>query len=414
MRKKKKIPNFQAEAFEVCDFEIEDSFGFRISDFGFSKEWLARRLLSWFAQHQRDLPWRRNRDPYRIWVSEVMLQQTQAATVVAYFEKFLRAFPSVADLAAAKEQEVLRLWEGLGYYRRARDLHRAAREIVAQHNGAFPDDPILLGRLPGLGRYTCNAVLSQAFDCRLPILEANSQRVLSRLFGREDDPRRPEAQRWLWQAAEAILPDQEVGSFNQALMELGALVCTPQAPRCSQCPLAARCAARKMGRQESIPARTPPPEIIAVQEVAVVVRRGAQVLFVQRPGEGRWAGLWEFPHGTILEGESQEDAASRLLHQLTGICAKLGSELLTIRHSVTRYRITLTCFEAEYSGGEFQSPFYATGRWLSLADLAAYPVSSPQRRLARFLHSPPPLIPPNVGGIRGGVLIGADSQGPKR
>jgi A/G-specific adenine glycosylase len=352
------------------------------------RSWLPRRLLPWFFRHQRDLPWRHNRDPYRIWVSEVMLQQTQAATVIAYFERFLCAFPTVADLAAAEEQEVLRLWEGLGYYRRARDLHRAAHEIVAQHNGRFPDDPVVLSRLPGLGRYTCNAVLSQAFDRRLPILEANSQRVLSRLFGRTEDPRQPAARQWLWRAAEEILPDRDVGAFNQALMELGALICTPTAPRCAECPLAARCVAQRTGRQESIPARTPPPEVVPVEESAVVVRRGREVLFVQRPAGGRWAGLWEFPHGPLLEGESHEAAASRLLQQLTGVHAKVGPELLTIRHSITRYRITLTCFEAEHAGGEFHSPFYVQGRWLPLAVLAAYPVSSPQRRLARFLLSP--------------------------
>jgi A/G-specific adenine glycosylase len=317
-----------------------------------------------------------------------MLQQTQAATVIPYFERFLRVFPSLADLAAADEHEVLRLWEGLGYYRRARDLHCAAREIVAQHNGKFPDDPVLLGRLPGLGRYTCNAVLSQAFDQRLPIVEANSQRVLSRLFGRADDPRQPAARRWLWQTAEEILPQGEVGAFNQALMELGALICTPTAPCCSQCPLAARCVARQQGCQESIPARTPPPEVVPVQESAVVVRRGPEVLFVQRPPGGRWAALWEFPHGPLLEAESHETSAARVLRQLTGLEAKIGSELLTIRHSITRYRVTLTCFEAEHARGEFQSSFYVEGRWLPLADLAAYPVSSPQRRLARFLISP--------------------------
>ena len=317
-----------------------------------------------------------------------MLQQTQVAAVVPYFERFLLAFPTVADLAAAAEQDVLRLWEGLGYYRRARDLHRAARHIVAQHNGQFPDDAIVLESLPGLGRYTCNAVLSQAFDRRLPILEANSQRVLSRLFGRADDPRQGPARRWLWQAAEDILPHRDVGAFNQAVMELGALVCTPTAPRCSECPLTTRCIARQLGQQESIPARRTPPEIQHVREVAVVLRRGVEVLLVQRPQRGLWAGLWEFPHGPLREGESHEFAASRLLHEWTGLHGKLGAELATVRHGVTRYRIALTCFEAEYVGGAFQSDFYVEGRWLPLADLSAYPVSSPQRCLARFLLSP--------------------------
>jgi A/G-specific adenine glycosylase len=385
--------------FSVFGFRFS-VFSFRFSDMGTGqsenrkpktethKTWLRRRLRPWFLRHQRPLPWRRDRDPYRIWVSEVMLQQTQVAAVIPYFERFLAAFPTLADLAAAEEQEVLRHWEGLGYYRRARDLHRAARVIVAEHAGRFPDDAAVLGSLPGLGRYTCNAVLSQAFDRRLPILEANSQRVLSRLFGRVEDPRQPAARRWLWQAAEDILPQRDVGTFNQALMELGALVCTPAAPRCSECPLAVRCLARQWGRQEQIPARAPPPQIVPIRESAIVVRRGGDVLLVQRPPQGRWAGLWEFPHGPLLDGESHDAAALRVLRELTGLQVQLGPELLTIRHGVTRYRITLTCFEAAGASGTFQSSFYVEGRWLSLADLAAYPVSSPQRRLARFLLSP--------------------------
>ncbi len=349
---------------------------------------MARQLQGWFRRHQRDLPWRRDRNPYRIWVSEVMLQQTQVATVIPYFERFLQAFPTIAALAAADEQEVLRLWEGLGYYRRARDLHRTARMLVAEHAGRFPNDPAQLRGLPGLGRYTANAVLSQAFDRRLPILEANSQRVLSRLFGRADDPRQGPARAWLWQAAEELLPARGAGEFNQALMELGALVCTPTAPRCGYCPLAARCVARQKGLQEVIPARTPPPAATRVQEAAVVVRRGDRVLLAQRPAEGRWAGLWEFPHGPLEEGEAHDAAARRLGPALTGLQIEVGPEILTVRHGITRYQVTLVCFEAEHVAGAFQSPFYVRGEWLHPADLAAYPVSSPQRRLAQALTTP--------------------------
>jgi A/G-specific adenine glycosylase len=352
------------------------------------RPWLARRLRPWFDRHQRDLPWRRDRDPYRIWVSEVMLQQTQVATVVPYFERFLRAFPTVADLAAAALADVLRLWEGLGYYRRARDLHRAARLLVERHGGAFPDDPAVLGRLPGLGRYTRNAVLSQAFDRRLPILEANSRRVLSRLFGRAEDPRQAEANRWLWRAAEDVLPARGAGAFNQALMELGALVCTPLAPDCAGCPLAPRCRARRLGLQGQIPARAPAPPATRVEEAAVVVWRGRRVLLVQRPPGGRWAGLWEFPHAPLEDGEPHEAAAARLLADRTGVEARLGAELMTLRHGITRYQITLTCFEAVYAAGEFRPGFYVAGLWLAAEDLAAYPVSAPQRRLARALTAP--------------------------
>jgi A/G-specific adenine glycosylase len=359
------------------------------------KRWLGRRLRDWFVVHRRDLPWRRDRQAYRIWLSEVMLQQTQAATVRPYFERFVLAFPTIEALAVANEHDVLRLWEGLGYYRRARDLHRAARLLAAEHAGDFPDDPAVIRGLPGLGTYTTNAVLSQAFDRRLPILEANSQRVLSRLFGRAEDPRQGPARAWLWQAAEAVLPGRRgathavgVGGFNEALMELGALVCTATGPRCGDCPLAARCVAHREGLQDVIPARTPPAAPTLVQEVAVVVRRGLEVLLVQRAAEGRWGNLWEFPHGAVRDGETHDDAARRLVAELTGLETRLGPELLTVRHGITRYRVTLVCFEADFVGGSFQSSFYVRAEWLRPEELASYPVSSPQRRLATILTSP--------------------------
>src|SRR5262245_1541706 len=353
------------------------------------RPWLARRLLDWFARCQRQLPWRRDRDPYRIWVSEVMLQQTQVATVIPYFERFLAAFPTLTDLAAASEQDVLRLWEGLGYYRRARDLHRAAREVVNRLGGEVPDDPEALKGLPGLGRYTLNAVLSQAFDRRLPILEANSQRVLCRVFGRIEDPSRNPLRAWLWRTAEEILPRRRVGEFNQALMELGALVCTPSAPDCDHCPLRSKCQARRLGLQDSIPFRAEAPETIEVREVAVVLRRHSAVLLVQRPVTARqWANLWEFPHVELADGETHEAAATRLLHDLTGMKGDVGPELLTIRHGVTRYAITMLCLEANHRSGAFRSSFYQKGAWVKPEDLSSYPVSSPQRRLAKALTRP--------------------------
>lgn len=349
---------------------------------------VGRSLLAWFQQYQRNLPWRRSRDPYRIWVSEIMLQQTQVATVIPYFERFLQAFPTLADLAAADEQEVLRLWEGLGYYRRARNLHRAARLLVAEQAGRIPEDAAALQALPGVGRYTAGAILSQAFDQRLPILEVNSERVLCRLLGCTDDPRRGPVRRFLWESAEALLPERDVGAFNQALMELGALVCTPQAPRCAACPLARDCQARQLGLQERIPAREKGPEPVEVHEAAVVVRRGDEVLLAQRPDAGRWAAMWEFPHGELHAGESHEAAASRLVAELTGLRADLGAELLTLRHGVTHHRITVVCFEARYRARRFRSAFYRDGRWVLPADLASFPVSSPQRRLAQVLTAP--------------------------
>lgn len=356
------------------------------------RRWLAPRLLAWFAQHRRDLPWRHDRDPYRIWVSEVMLQQTQVATVIPYFERFLARFPTLVDLARAEPQEVLRLWEGLGYYRRARDLHRAAEQLVAAHGGCFPADPAALKGLPGFGDYTRNAVLSQAFDLRLPILEANSQRLLSRLFGREANPQESAARHWLWQAAEAVLPAHHVGDFNQALMELGALVCTPTAPRCTACPLAARCHACLTGRQEQIPARPTRLATVAVREAAVVVRAAGEaatpLLLVQRPASGRWAHLWEFPHGPLGDDEPAEAGAARLARELTGLEVRVGPEIVTLQHGVTRFAITVVCFEADHLSGVFRSAFYTAASWVEPAMLANYPVSAPQRRLAQLLTAP--------------------------
>jgi A/G-specific adenine glycosylase len=349
---------------------------------------LRSQLLRWFDKHRRDLPWRQDRDPYHIWVSEVMLQQTQVATVEGYFARFLVTFPTLRSLAAAAEQQVLRAWEGLGYYRRARDLHRAARQLVATHGGIVPDDPDVLRDLPGMGRYTLGAVLSQAFDRRMPIVEANSQRVLCRLLGQTGEPRRGPVRRWLWRVAEMLLPRRRVGDFNQALMELGALVCTPVAPRCTACPLSSLCFARRQGRQEEIPTRAASPETVEVDEVAVVIRRGRKVLLVQRPETGRWAGMWEFPHDSLRKKESHEAGASRVLAHLTGLRAELGLELLTIRHSVTRFHIALVCFEASYRSGTFRSRFYQQGKWLLPDQLPPYPVSRPQRRLAHTLVKP--------------------------
>ena len=346
-----------------------------------------RRLLRWFDAHRRDLPWRADRDAYRIWVSEVMLQQTQVATVVGYFEKFLKAFPTVAALAAADEREVLHAWQGLGYYRRARDMHRAAK-VLAGAGGEPPDDPAVWANLPGVGRYILGAVLSQAFDRRMPIVEVNTKRVLCRVFGQTGDTQSKEVQAWLWETAEAVLPRRRVGDFNQALMELGALVCTPADPKCDRCPLAKDCVANREGLQNVISVKAVKPPVTLVREVAVVVRKGSRVLLCRRPAAGRWANTWEFPHRELGAGETHDEGANRLLEDSLGLKADVGEEILTVRHGVTRFRITMVCLEASYRSGAFASPFYTEAEWLDPARLGEYPVSSPQRKLAEALTAP--------------------------
>jgi A/G-specific adenine glycosylase len=318
-----------------------------------------------------------------------MLQQTTVAAVVPYFRRFVAALPGVTALAAADEQQVLKLWEGLGYYRRARHLHAAARRLVADHGGRLPDDPAVWADLPGVGRYILGAVLSQAFDRKLPVVEANTLRVLSRLFGYRGDPRGGEGKAWVWAAAERVLPAKRAGDFNQAMMELGALVCTPAKPRCGECPVAAHCVAKRGGLQEQIPPPKKPPEVVEVSEVGVVIRRRGRILLCRRRADAnRWQNMWEVPHAERNPAEELGPAAVRVARELTGLAVEPGAEVVTVRHGVTRFRITLACVEADAPNGEFVPGFYAAAEWLTPAELAERPVSSPQRKLMAELANP--------------------------
>ena len=352
---------------------------------------IREKLLAWFEHERRDLPWRADRDPYRIWVSEVMLQQTTVAAVVPYFHRFLAAFPTVAALAAADEQQVLKLWEGLGYYRRARHLHAAAKQLVADHCGQLPNDVEVWNDLPGVGPYILGAVLSQAFDRPLPIVEANSLRVLARLLGYRGDPREGAGKTWVWATAAALVPPTRAGDFNQGLMELGAMVCTPTAPQCSACPLSAECIANRDHLQDAIPPKKAAKEITEVAEVGVVIRDGPRVLLCRRPADaGRWQNMWEVPHAPREDGEDTDAAAIRIAEELTGLEVAPGAEVMTIKHAVTRYAITLVCVAATVRGGAFSPGAYTEARWAPPSELGHFPVSSPQRKLMTQIANPGP------------------------
>ena len=351
---------------------------------------LRRRLLKWYDAHARDLPWRRRADdPYAVWLSEIMLQQTQVATVRAYFERFIKRLPTIETLARADEHEVLRLWEGLGYYRRARQLHGAAKIIVQEHGGRFPRDPEVVRRLPGVGRYTAGAILSIAFDARQPIIEANTLRLHSRLLGYVGDPRSTEGQRLLWAMAEILLPRRGVGRFNQALMELGSEICTAKSPRCDACPLAPLCRANQQGRQQEIPPPKVKRPIEPLREAAVLVRRRGRVLLLRWPEGRRWAGLWDFPrfpihaeHAASIHRELIENVLA-----LTGVTIVPGRHVTTLTHGVTRFRITLECFQAEYRSCDKKKQSLETC-WIRPAELEDYPLSSTGRKLANLIGSP--------------------------
>jgi A/G-specific adenine glycosylase len=342
--------------------------------------------LTWFKQNARDLPWRRTRDLYAIWVSEIMLQQTQVATVVPYFERFLRRLPDVESLANADEHEVLKLWEGLGYYRRARQLHAAARQIVREHGGHFPNAISAVRSLPGIGRYTAGAILSIGLDQRLPILEANTIRVLSRLTAYAGDVNSAAGRRKLWDVAESILPKEECGAFNQALMELGSEVCTPRSPACGECPVVELCAARAKQLVAEIPRQTKAKNYEDVTEIAVVIRRGQTVLLRQcKPGD-RWAGLWDFPRFAAAAGGNGavDDHVAAKVRDLVGLSVVSKGRFVTIKHGVTRFRITLHGYEAALKSARRSNSRDGT-QWVHIDSLADYPLSVTGRKISRLL-----------------------------
>lgn len=339
-------------------------------------------MIRWYEKNARDLPWRRTVDPYRVWISEIMLQQTTVVAVIPYFERFLARFPSVGDLAAADEADVLKLWEGLGYYSRARNIHRAARVIVEQYSGIFPDELDSLQALPGLGRYTAGAVASFAFDQRAPIVEANTLRLYCRLLGYDGDPRSSEGQSVLWSFAEDVLPRSQPGRLNQALMELGATVCSPKNPQCEQCPVSGFCRAFRQQTQSTIPMPARRPAMTDVTEASVAVRHQRSYLLRRRPAGERWAGLWDFIRFEL----STSDRASQIVRSVreqTGLNVELGPQLAELKHAVTRYRITLKCFVAEKVRGSLKPD--GEWQWVKPVAFPEYPLSVTARKFARLL-----------------------------
>ncbi len=344
---------------------------------------LERALLRWFDRERRDLPWRRTRDAYAIWLSEVMLQQTQVSTVIPYWHRFLARFPDVGALAAAPLEEVLSQWKGLGYYSRARNLHRAAQAIVEHHGGQLPRELEALRALPGFGRYTAGAVASIAFGVKAPLVDGNVARVFSRLFELEGATGDRAREARLWATAEAHVSTARPGDWNQALMELGATVCLPKGARCDACPLASACGARASGRVEQLP----PPKVRAARKVlrwavAVCERRG-KLLWAQRPAEGLFGGLWELPSAELGRGESPTEGLTRVL----GPRLELG-ELLGRTHRVLTHReLKLELFRARLSGRPRTGEYRAL-RWVSEAELPALAISTAMRAaLARVRRS---------------------------
>ncbi|MBN2103740.1 A/G-specific adenine glycosylase [bacterium] len=334
-------------------------------------------LLSWFEQHQRPLPWRQTSDPYRIWISEVMLQQTQVTTVESYFHRFIRQYPNVQSLAEADLHHLMKVWEGLGYYSRARHLHAAAQEIVSRFHGVFPDNLDDLLSLPGIGRYTAGAILSIAFEKPAPILDGNAVRVLTRVFHITDNIDKAFTQNILWKLAEQILPEKNVRSFNQAVMELGALICKPGKPDCSICPISSICRANELHLQAMIPLRSPRKPVPHYDVTAGIIWRADRFLITLRPPKGLLGGLWEFPGGKVKPGETLETCLKREILEELNLRIHIKSHLVSVGHAYTHFKITLHVFECQCQAGRIRmNPDAATDfQWItaSLLDQYAFP-----------------------------------------
>jgi A/G-specific adenine glycosylase len=347
---------------------------------------IRRALLKWYGRRRRDLPWRRSHDPYRIWLSEIMLQQTQVETVKPYFRRFLHRFPSMRALATAPADAVMKAWEGLGYYARARNLHRAAKIVSSDYGGRLPESPEDLMKLPGIGRSTAGAISSIAFNRAAPVLDGNVARVLCRVFRVRRNPRAGRTQKTLWSMAQELLPPGRAGDFNQALMDLGATVCVPRNPRCEVCLLMTLCLARARGEQDKLPVkakRKPSPHY----DVAVgVIRRGNRLLIDRRKPEGLLGGLWEFPGGKRKEAESLERCLTREIREELGIRVKVVGPLMSVPHAYTHFRITLHVYECRYASGRPRAIGCAEWRWVRPDELDHYAFPRANRKVIAALR----------------------------
>jgi A/G-specific adenine glycosylase len=341
---------------------------------------LRAPLLRWYARHKRDLPWRRTRDPYAIWVSEIMLQQTQVATVLPYYRRFLDRFPDVASLAEATEEEVLGHWSGLGYYRRARSLHAGARQVVERHDGRLPADPAALGALPGIGPYTAGAIASIAFGLARPAIDGNVRRVLARVLALDASRLgRSREERSLRDAGARLVRGNRPGDVNQALMELGALVCAPSRPRCTSCPVRGFCRALARGRPEAYPARRPRPRPRPVRVAVAWIRRDGRLL-LERPGGGSpLRGTWDLP---AVELAGDRDAIEALRGKLAarGLVASIGRPIGHYRHGIMDRRLTLEVFRCRMRRGRVAGR--PDLRWVGAAEMETAAVSGATRKIA--------------------------------
>jgi A/G-specific adenine glycosylase len=359
-----------------------------IKDAAEIKTLLSRRLLAWYKRRRRPLPWRETSDPYRIWISEIMLQQTQVDTVIPYYHRFLKAFPTVFALAAAPLGDVLKIWENLGYYTRARNLHAAARVVVDQFGGQIPDTTEAVKTLPGVGEYSAGAILSIAYGLALPAVDGNVRRILSRVFAVRKPVDDPGEQKKLRELAATLIPPKCPGDFNQALMDLGATICRAKNPGCSVCPFTSLCRARLAGCQESLPVKRKTRAIPRRQAAAAVIRnRKGLLLVVQRPATGLLASLWKLPGGFIENDENSKDSLERSVKKELGLSIRAQKKLASVDHAYTHFRLTLHAYECLLLSGKPKAPAGQEWLWAAPADLMKLPLSKIDRMVIAAVAS---------------------------
>ena len=347
---------------------------------------IGKRLLTWYHANKRDMPWRHTKDPYCILLSEFMLQQTQVDTVIPYYHRFLEAFPTVHHLARAPQDKILKAWEGLGYYARARNLHKAAQAISQQFDGTVPNTYDTLKSLPGFGPYTTAAVLSIAYNKDHAVLDGNVMRVLTRLFNIHGDVTQNTVKKHLWELAESLLPKGHAGDYNQAVMELGATLCTPKNPNCSACPLAKSCEGYQANTHETLPVKTKKKPRPHHTLGAGIVWHQNKVLITQRPQNGLLGGLWEFPAGTQQPHETLQETCIRGIKATVGIDIQIQDRFRTVKHAFTHFSITVHAFQCQYTKGKTQTLACDAHAWVSLKELSDYAFSRTSRKLADMLQ----------------------------
>lgn len=332
----------------------------------------VENLLTWFSKNKRDLPWRKTKNPYHIWISEVMLQQTQVATVVPYYYRFLEKFPTIEALAEAPTDELMKCWEGLGYYARARNLQHSAQTLMREHGGNLPKTREALQSLKGFGAYTSASVASLAFGENCAAIDGNVLRVFARLYAIADDIRLPATKSKIEQLATLNLPKGRAGEFNEAVMELGATVCTPKNPQCSACPLNQDCAALQQDAVLSYPFKSSKPKI-PHKEIAIgIVQREGKVLIALRPSDGLLGDLWEFPGGKKEAHETLVECCKREVEEETGLQVQVGERIAVVKHTYTHFKITLHAFLCAYQGGEAHPKSSQEIRWVALHELSQF------------------------------------------